>query len=188
MLLQEAKKGCEEAFIKLFYQYRPIIYRVQGKYSIKDFDREDWMQVGRIVLQESIEKYQETRSTTFGVFFRTNFENRIKSYLRYQHASKRQAHAEAVSLEEKLAYDGTDFLNQWMSPSAGVLSQLMIEEAVEDVRLYFSSFEQEVLSAYIRGKELKEIAEEKELPFRKVRGAYDRAKSKLIKHIQENSV
>ncbi|KAF1302607.1 MULTISPECIES: sigma-70 family RNA polymerase sigma factor [Enterococcus] len=185
MLWQEAKAGNEAAFLELFHQYRPVIYRVQGIYSLQDFDQEDWLQVGRIVLQESIEKFQELRGATFGVFFRRNFENRIKSYLRYQHALKRRSNLNAVSLEEKIAYDGPDFLNDGMNVADNLNIKLMVEEAMDQEFVLFSQLEREVLTAYFQGKDFNEIAAENELSLNKVRCAYDRSKAKLLKYIHE---
>ena len=68
-----------EVFERLFYDYRPVIYKVMGRYYLRDFDSDDWLQEGRISFFYSLCSYEEGRGVSFGTFFKNNFENKIKA-------------------------------------------------------------------------------------------------------------
>lgn len=72
------------AFEEMFSQYLPIVYSMQSRYSIRDFDFDDWLQEGRIALNDALQSYCKGRGTTFGLYYKMIFENRIRSLLRRQ--------------------------------------------------------------------------------------------------------
>lgn len=90
----------DDAFEKLFMQYLPIIYSMQARYLIRDFEYDDWLQEGRIALNDALHSYRRGRGTTFGLYYKMIFENRIRSLLRRQQAKKRLAQQQAVSIEK----------------------------------------------------------------------------------------
>ncbi|KAF1295145.1 hypothetical protein BAU15_05170 [Enterococcus sp. JM4C] len=184
-LIDEAKKGNEDALAALFLQYRPIIYKLQKKYYVRDFDSEDWVQEGRIVCYQVVNAFNVDNGATFGSFFKIAMENQIRSVLRRQHALKRRAAEYSVSLDEKMETEGSEFLADTQFEETYVLQNMIIREALADYELIFSKLEKEIMSAYLVGDSLERIATNKSLTSQKVRSAYDRAKKKLESQISE---
>ncbi|MGM0126272.1 RNA polymerase sporulation-specific sigma factor [Enterococcus sp. AZ194] len=178
-LIQAAKEGNEDALTELFNQYRPIVYNLQKKYYIRDFDSDDWLQEGQIICYQIVKAFKEDNGATFGSFFKCAMENRVRSLLRKQHALKRRTMELSVSLEEKIETEGAEFLvdTQYEEPYA--LENLLIREALANYEFIFSALEKEVMSAYLLGASLEEIASHHVLDSKKIRSAYDRAKKKL---------
>lgn len=67
------------AFEEMFNQYIPVVYSMQNRYKIRDFDFDDWLQEGRIALNDAIQSYRKNRGTTFGLYYKMIFENRVRS-------------------------------------------------------------------------------------------------------------
>ncbi|EOL49285.1 sigma-70 family RNA polymerase sigma factor [Enterococcus phoeniculicola] len=178
-IIKAAKEGDEDAFAQLFQQYRPIVYHLQKKYYIRDFDSDDWLQEGQIICYQSLKAFDEKNGATFGSFFKRAMENRIRSLLRRQHALKRRTAELSVSLEEKMEVEGSEFLVSSGFEEPYALENLLIREALGDYESIFSSFEKEVLNAYLLGESLEDIAEKKSMDIKKIRSAYDRAKRKI---------
>lgn len=176
---EEIIKGDSEAFDRLYRQYHPVVFKMQTKYYLKGFDREDWLQEGRIVFFRSLEKFQEGHKTTVGNFFKLNFENHIRSLVRKQCAFKRKGDMLAVSLDQKIDTQGETFFEGMQIEEPQALDYLIIREKLEDVHSVLSSFERVTFEEYIDGKELTEIAERHDVQLVKVRSAYDRAKKKI---------
>lgn len=183
-LIRQAQAGCEDSFVELFERYRPIIYRLQGIYYLRDFDADDWLQEGRIVFYETLQRYDPGMGVTIGAFFKKNFENAIKSHLRKQAAYKRRCLVGAVSLEAKIAEEGPDFqsnVGQWAPPAD---QQLLVEEALSTFRGDLSKLEQEVFGEYLKGAELEAIAAKRSQPTRQIRYAYERSRRKLYQNLR----
>lgn len=183
-LIRNAQLGCEASFIELFDRYRPIIYRLQGMYYLRDFDSDDWLQEGRIVFFETLKRYDLAMGVTIGAFFKNNFENKIKSHLRKQAAYKRRCLVGAVSLEAKIAEEGPDFqgnIGQWTQPAD---QQLLAEEALMVFQGTLSDLEEDVFGEYLQGLDLEEIAVKQQLSVRQIRYAYERSRRKLHQHLR----
>lgn len=175
-----------EVFEKLFFDYRPVVYKVMGQYYLRDFDYDDWLQEGRISFFHSLSCYEESRGVSFGTFFRNNFENKIKSELRKQGAYKRKAMVEAISLEEKIAKEGPDFL---VAHNQNVLlaeEQLLLEEELLSAFCLLSRLEADVLQAYLRGEQVECYAYQHAMSQQKIYCALERARRKIRKRMKMN--
>lgn len=166
-LLEDARAGDEEAFMELFLQYRPIVFKLQGIYFVKDFDCDDWLQEGLIAFSESLTHYDEKIGVTLGAYFKRNFDNCIKSHLRKQAAYKRKSQTDAVPFETSLADE-----------------QLIVAEALEDLRDQLSPLEELAFTAYIVGHDFETIAAYANQSPKKVKLAYERARRKIIYHLK----
>ena len=183
-LLEEARAGDEEAFLKLFRQYRPIVYKLQGRYFVRDFDGDDWLQEGLIVFSESLSKYDGTLGVTFGAYFKRNFENCIKSHLRKQAAYKRKSMTDSVPCESSLAEEGGELQFGLGQQAPAADEQLIVAEAVSGLADQLSDLEEQVFAAYVLGWDYDEIAESVDQTFTKVKLAYERARRKTIYHLK----
>ena len=173
-----------EVFERLFYDYRPVIYKVMGRYYLRDFDSDDWLQEGRISFFYSLCSYEEGRGVSFGTFFKNNFENKIKSELRKQGAYKRKGMVEAVSLEEKIAQEGPDFLVDYNYSMVLAEEQILLEEELWTSFRLLSGLEADVLGAYLSGEQLEYYAYKTTLSYQKIRCALERSRRKIRKQIK----
>lgn len=178
-------RGENNTFRKLYRQYHPLVYKLQKKYYLKDFDQEDWLQEGRIVFYRSLEKYEATHHVSIGQFFKKNLENHIKSLLRKQYAVKRTVDTQAVSLDQKIENQGESFFNYLADEKADILDQMIIQEKLAQLSEVLSPFERTTFKEYINGKELDEIAKTTKNTERAVKSAYDRVKKKVRSIIYE---
>jgi RNA polymerase sporulation-specific sigma factor len=176
---EDILKGDTSAFDSLYREYHPIVYKFQKKYYIKDFDREDWLQEGRIIFYRSLEKYESGHQITIGQFFKLNFENHIRSLIRKQCAFKRTIDVHATSLDQKIENQGESFFDYMGTEEADVLDQMIIREKLEQLPTILSPFEKATFQEYVSGKELDQIVKDAQSEERIIRGAYDRAKKKL---------
>lgn len=172
-------KGDALGFDRLYRKYHPIVYKFQRKYYLKDFDREDWLQEGRIIFHRSLEKYEELHNVSIGQFFKLNFENHIRSLVRKQCAIKRTIDAQSISLDQKIENQGESFFDYIEIEDADVLEQMIIREKLEKLPTVLSPFERTTFEEYMNGKELEEIAKDTDCREITVRSAYDRVKKKL---------
>lgn len=172
-------KGDALAFDRLYRKYHPVVHKFQKKYYLKDFDREDWLQEGRIIFHRSLEKYEEAHNVSIGKFFKSNFENHIRSLIRKQCALKRTIDVQSISLDQKMENQGESFFDYIATEDANVLDQMIIREKLEQLPIVLSPFERITFEEYMRGKELEEIAKDTDSREITVRSAYDRAKKKL---------
>lgn len=172
-------KGDTVGFDHLYRKYHPVVYKFRKKYYLKDFDREDWLQEGRIIFYRSLEKYEEAHNASIGKFFKSNFENHVRSLIRKQWALKRTIDTQSVSLDQKIEHQGESFFDYIETEEPDVLEQMIIREKLEQLPKVLSPFERITFEEYINGKELDEIAKDTDSREVTVRSAYDRAKKKL---------
>lgn len=175
----EILKGDTVAFDQLYRKYYPIVYKFQKKYYLRDFDRDDWLQEGRIIFHRSLEKYEEEHNVSIGQFFKSNFENHIRSLLRKQCAFKRTIDVQSISLDQKIENQGESFFDYIETEESDVLEQMIIREKLEQLPTVLSTFERLTFQEYMSGKELGQIAKDTDSREITVRSAYDRAKKKL---------
>ena len=150
------------AFEEMFSQYLPIVYSMQSRYSIRDFDFDDWLQEGRIALNDALQSYCKGRGTTFGLYYKMIFENRIRSLLRRQQAQKRFDQQQAVSMDkaDMEAFDEHFQYHEYME---------------ENRSLYY----------YLKGEEPSTIAQLLNESEKAIRNALNRAKNKLKKKLYD---
>ncbi|MBO0441242.1 sigma-70 family RNA polymerase sigma factor [Candidatus Enterococcus ikei] len=176
---EDILKGDALVFDRFYRQYYPIVYKFQKKYYLKDFDQEDWLQEGRIIFHRSLEKYEEAHNVSIGKFFKSNFENHIRSLVRKQCAVKRTIDVQSISLDQKVEKQGESFFDYIGMEESDVLEQMIIREKLEQLPIMLSPFERITFQEYMNGKELEQIAKDTANNEITVRSAYDRAKKKL---------
>lgn len=165
------------AFEEMFSQYLPIVYSMQSRYSIRDFDFDDWLQEGRIALNDALQSYRKGRGTTFGLYYKMVFENRIRSLLRRQQAKKRLSQRQAVSMEKVglESFDEHFQYHEYMDENLYISEMLLAGEValspLENLSLYY----------YLKGEEPTMIAQLLNESEKAVRNALNRTKNKLKK-------
>lgn len=177
--LNMAKTGDSQAFIKLFEQYKPIVFKMKGKYYVQELDGDDWQQEGRLVLFQSIQTYAPDRGISLGSFFRMNLERHIYTLLRKQGAEKRKLNHQACSLDERLEAVGETVLLAASQSSDLFLDYIQIRS---ELRTYFqglSVFEARIFAHYLLGNSYEKTALIEGCMELKVRNGLDRARRKL---------
>lgn len=182
-LISRAQAGCEDAFEDLFKKYHPVIYSMRAKYYVRDFDDDDWLQEGRISFFKTLQHFDPTIGVTFGAYFKNNFENHIRSQLRKQHAVKRRALVDAISIEHKIRCEGPDFLGEFEQTTPAADEQLIVEEFLQEFPELLSSLEMLVLCDYLKGVDLVDIAIQVDQPTTKIKCAFERARKKLVRQL-----
>lgn len=168
----------DEVFQQVFNDFLGTIFHIRGKYYLRDYEEDDWLQEARLVLYKSLEMFDASKGASLKTFFRVNFENKIISLVRYQSAQKRQAQNESLSLNSLINEDA-DYLELLPSQSSDVLEQLILEEALICQKLKFSSLELKVINGYFERLSFGEMADKYQLSEATVRSAYDRVRRKF---------
>ncbi|MCS6112569.1 sigma-70 family RNA polymerase sigma factor, partial [Clostridium botulinum] len=57
-LVIEAKRGDDEALLKLMVQFKPFIFKTANSFNIKNYDTFDLVQIGYIALINAVDKYK----------------------------------------------------------------------------------------------------------------------------------
>ena len=175
------EKFDSEAFEKMFSQYLPIVYSMQSRYKIRDFDSDDWLQEGRIALNDALQSYRKGRGTTFGLYYKMVFENRIRSLLRRQRAQKRLAQQQSISIEKV----GTEVFRERFYYYEPVEENLLISEMILNGGVALSSLELHALYYYLKKEEPKTIAQRLNETEKAIKNALNRTKNKLKKKMTE---
>ena len=177
--LKRAKLGDEEAFEKLFTAYKGVVQAMKQIYYIRLFDEDDWLQEGRLALQDAIVEYKYDSCATFGLYFKNLLKHRILGELRKQEAKKRRSEKNVISIES----DGLEYVTQNLVYSEQIDERLIIREAIENSKIEFSLIEAKMFHAYINNIELTEAAKEMGLKRSQAESALSRAKRKLKKEL-----
>lgn len=175
--LKKAKLGDEEAFEKIFTAYKGVVQAMKQVYYIRLFDEDDWLQEGRLALQDAIIEYEYNSPATFGLYFKRVLKNRILGELRKQEAKKRRSEKNVVSIES----DGLEYFTEQLVYSEQIEEKMMIREVLENAKIEFSLIEAKIFHAYINNVELTEAAKEMGLKRSQAESALSRAKRKLKK-------
>lgn len=177
--LEKAKAGDEEAFEEIFKAYKGVIQALEQIYYIRLFDEEDWLQEGRLALQDSIVKYEYDSPATFGLYFKQVLKNRIFCELRKQDATKRRGDKEAISLES----EGLECVTENLVYDESIEEKIILRETIENSKIELSLIEAKMFDAYINNSEIAEAAKELGLTLEQGESALWRAKRKFKKEL-----
>ncbi|MDH6364018.1 RNA polymerase sporulation-specific sigma factor [Enterococcus sp. PF1-24] len=175
----------QEEFLQLFNRYKPIVFKLQKKYRLNNFDNDDWLQEGQIVFYKILTCYDVEKGATLGHFFKLAFVNHINSLLRKQTALKRKADVLSCSLEKLAPVDEANY-RKGMNYQPHILENMILKENFQKYQTLFSEREGAVMSCYLLQMDLAEIAQLLHISENQVRNALDRGKKKLTDHLVEN--
>lgn len=181
-MMEETKQFDEisdNEFERVFKKYIPVIYNMQGRYLIRDFDNDDWLQEGRIALNDALHSYCQGRGTTFGLYYKMILENRIRSLLRRQQAKKRMAQQRAISIEKV----GAENFIEHFQYNEFIEENMYISEVLLAGDIPLSSLEKHTLYYYLNGEEPERIAKRLNEPEKVINNALNRTKNKIKKKI-----
>lgn len=165
----------------LFDRYRPVLLRMEQRYFIPGYDRDDWEQEALLVFCQVVTKFQLSRSVNFGAFYRLNLLHRVYDLIRQSRAQKRQNCRGMVSIDA----NGPFFADTLVDPRWIIREQLEVKEAVGLVQKRLSAIERLVFLGLIRGASLSEIAQNARLTAAQASAAAYRSQAKLRQVLAE---
>ncbi|NLR10193.1 MULTISPECIES: sigma-70 family RNA polymerase sigma factor [Lactobacillaceae] len=163
------------ALLVLFDRYRPVLYKLQSRYFIPGYDRDDWNQEALLVLCRVAQRFEISRGKSFGGFYRQALRFRVYDLIRRSQTKKRLAGQQAVSLEANRT-----FVSDTVRDTRWTLREsLEVQEAVVRLAKRLSSVEHTVFGGLLRGESLQRIARKHQLTVLQVSGAAHRSRMKL---------
>lgn len=87
-IIIEAKNGNEDAILFLLNKYNPLIMKYSSSYHLKNYDKEDLIQIGNIAVIKAIKKYDITKDENYiDAYFinsiKNTFRNLARSNIKY---------------------------------------------------------------------------------------------------------
>jgi RNA polymerase sigma factor (sigma-70 family) len=84
-LVIKAKNGDKYALEEIIEMLSPVIYKICSCYFIKNYEIEDLIQIGRMSVVKSIEKYNSNSKASFKTYAASAIENNLKYLLRSEY-------------------------------------------------------------------------------------------------------
>ncbi len=167
-----------DEFEREFETCKGIIFALMKRYNLIGYDRDDWLQEGRLVFWKSKESFDESKGISLLGFFSINFRRHIISLFRTQMAQKRNCGLVTVSLEE-LAERKGDSSKKVAADQEDGTEGVMLRDSLKGFSDSLSGFELIVWLNLLLGKSSEEISEGAQLTAGQVCNAVDRVKRKI---------
>lgn len=131
----------------LFNSVKPIILKFQKRYYIQLWDKEDWLQEGRVVLHALLTEFPDLTENDkrLYTYFKTKFSSYIKDVLRHQESYKRKFN--------KMPYEEIGEVSHKVASKGLVLDDYIAYQAiVEELKCILNGTELEQFYALVRGE------------------------------------
>lgn len=176
-----AQHGDEDAFLKIFNKYLPLVRKLLGSFcaSLDDGEREDALQEAHFALYRAVMTYR-AGSVTFGAYAGTCIKNRLISYLR---GLKNQL-PEFVTVTDLSDESDLDPRFTAQSPEQSFIDREAFQAFFQSVVDNFTPLEGRVFELYIKGYSYREIALSLSINEKSVDNAVNRLKTKLKKQLR----
>ena len=181
-LIKYFKEGNESAFEHLFRRYEPLIAKIARKYYVRDYETEDFYQIGAVAFYKAVLSFEENENSTFYGYVLSCVRNEIISQFRkqllkfefatdYEDITTVMESCEIYTIErsEILDEENGDILHVYRTELAKLLSE----------RKFLSPLEKKCLEGFIDGLSYLEIAEEHGFETKKVDNALMRIRAKI---------
>jgi RNA polymerase sporulation-specific sigma factor len=123
-LILQIKKGKDDALIKLYQRYYPLVYSVKRKYYVRYYDDQDWNQDALIICHASAMNFNQSKGK-FGSYYKTRLTNHAKTLIRYNSAYRRKAMNQSISLDAAREKGLEPIAKSVISPSEIPLSETL---------------------------------------------------------------
>ncbi|MFL2100799.1 sigma-70 family RNA polymerase sigma factor [Desemzia sp. FAM 24101] len=183
-LISIIKEGDYGPFEALFQRHAGMVQIIINDFYIKSYEKEDFNQEARIVLNTTIHAYDKDRFCTFGNFFKSNLRHYYINLLRKDMAKKRRIEKVSESLDSLLE---NGFSPTYIKNFSGEMNFQQALEVKENIPYFYDSlskFEYKVFLRYMKNMDKEEIAQELQCEVARVVNALDRCKRKLIMNIK----
>lgn len=189
-LIEKIKNGDEEAFRKLLFNYRKMIYKIINSFSTDngDFteDVESMYQEGCIALYNAVFSYEEKRGAKFSSYAFLCIRSKIMSY--YRKACKYRSH-------EYYSIDTSENIDSRLSVHSRKFNEdpiyyhkeMEFKEFLDKFIDTLSNRDRKVLEMRNENYTYKEIAKELNINPKKVDNILRTIKKKLKKYLNEDN-
>ena len=149
-LILAVRTGDDGAFRCLCDQYKNLLESMSRKYSAmchgESSTYDDFLQEAKMAFYNSVIRCDVSHGARFGAFAKACVRNRLVSCVRRQNSKKR------------CKGKGGDAVNGEWSPQDTVVRQELGEKLISAAEKSLSGYERRVLSLYLDGKRIREIA------------------------------
>lgn len=178
-LIEQIRRGKDACMDELIERYKRQVRNQARTLYLMGGDVDDLIQEGMIGLFKAIRGYQSEKAASFEAFAQLCISRQLYSAIE---ASNRQKHVPLnsyVELSPKLGEGAGDPRER--SPEELLIDQENIQNLYAEILNQLSSFEQEILKAYLNGHNYTEIAESIGKSPKSIDNALQRIRRKLSK-------
>lgn len=166
-LITDAKKGIDEAYIKLHELYLPLIESMTAKYTaageFSKEDEDDMRQEAELAFYRALISYNTSQNkVTFGLYAKICIGNGLISYLRKFGADKKNVSEDES--KQTLSIDEFDekIIPIYSDEGRSPLDYIIMNETASDISRIISDeltvYEKKVFNLYVQGRSAKEVA------------------------------
>lgn len=189
-LLEEIKRGNNDALNKLLNKYKELVNMKVGKYFIIGAEKEDIYQEGMIGLYKAIKSFDSEKQNSFKTFANLCIERQLITAIKTSNRQKHMPLNSYLSLNATAYDDDNDtslleiFNSKTVEDPLETLTKKEYYKTVEDkIEENLSDFEKQVLHRYARGESYVSIAEKLDSPVKSIDNAIQRIRKKAGKSI-----
>jgi len=191
-IVEDAKKGDEEALEYLIYKYKNFVKAKARSYFLIGADHEDIVQEGMIGLYKAIRDYRQDKLSSFRAFAELCITRQIITAIKTATRQKHIPLNSYISLNKPIYDEEPDrTLMDVISgarvsdPEELIISREEFMNIENKINELLSDLEQEVLISYLQGKSYQEIAIDLDRHVKSIDNALQRVKRKLERYLEE---
>jgi len=184
-LCEGYRSGASVCADELFHRYSRAVRSICRFYYLQGADADDLMQEGYLGLFRALREFDPACTVSFHSYAVLCIRRHIYSAIRDAGRKKHAPLNEYISLAEPLLNGAseTGFTGQYVSdPEKLVLDKEANVELEQEIAGLLSTLEAKVLTQYLNGYTMHEIAEALGKPYKSVDNAITRIRRKLVAH------
>ncbi len=189
--LRGGEDGCMDTLIQ---RYKDMVRIKAGTMRILGADRDDVIQEGMIGLFKAIREYDENKEAAFKTFADVCVSRQMYEAIRKANRKKHIPLNNYISLySDRQSAEGDDMMPRLdaiasvteINPEEMLLKKETLKRLEGGISEVLSSMERQVVELYLTGMDLKEIGSVLEKDVKSTGNAFQRAKAKLKKYLEE---
>ena len=175
-LLERSRQGDEEAVDRLLTKYKPLVLHLTRARFLIGGDRDDLVQEGMIGLLKAIRDYDPARESRFQTFAALCIDRQMLRAIEASNREKNRPLNDSLRLSGELPVYSAE--EEGASPEMAFIDRELKAARLEKLSGKLSALEREVLSGYLDGLSLREIASQIGKPPKTVDNAFQRIRRK----------
>ena len=175
-LLERSRQGDEEAVDRLLTKYKPLVLHLTRARFLIGGDRDDLVQEGMIGLLKAIRDYDPARESRFQTFAALCIDRQMLRAIEASNREKNRPLNDSLRLSGELPVYSAE--EEGASPEMTFIDRELKAARLEKLSGKLSALEREVLSGYLDGLSLREIAYKIGKPPKTVDNAFQRIRRK----------
>ncbi|MBQ7308430.1 MAG: sigma-70 family RNA polymerase sigma factor [Clostridia bacterium] len=177
-IILKAKNGDEKALDLILNRYKPLVLSLSRKYFLIGGTIEDLVQEGNIGLFKAITSYDISKNISFVNFCKLCIERNLQTAISKANNTKNKVlnYFDSIDGEDE---EELSFPDSTPSPEEMLISNEILQELKENIRLKLTTLEKQVLYHFIKGKSYNEISDILQVSTKSVDNALNRLRKKL---------